>query len=128
MKNARIQPLILITCIFAAFVVGLFMGRNSERAPVQIQPIPSVSAAVETAATEMSATEPAPTELSTVNINTATSEQLQTLPSIGPVLAGRIIAYRTEHDGFRSVGELTNVPGIGEKTLEAIWDLVTLGG
>ena len=123
MKNARIQPLILITCIFAAFVVGLFMGRNSERAPVQIQPIPTVSAAV-----KATATDPAPTEFSTVNINTATSEQLQTLPDIGPVLADRIIAYRTEHGGFRSVGELTNVPGIGEKTLETIWDLVTLGG
>ena len=121
MKNARIQPLILITCIFAAFVTGLFLGRNSQHAPVQIQPIPTVSVPVATA-------EEQPAELAVVNINTATSEQLQALPTIGPVLAERIIAYRNEHGGFHSVGELVNVPGIGEKTLEKLWDLITIGG
>ena len=123
MKNARIQPLILITCIFAAFVTGLFLGRNAQRAPVQIQPIPAVSVPVVTTAAEQQ-----PAESAIVNINTATSEQLQALPTIGPVLAERIIAYRSEHGGFHSVGELVNVPRIGEKTLEKLWDLITIGG
>ena len=63
-----------------------------------------------------------------VNLNTATAEQLQTLPGIGPVLASRIIAYREEYGSFDTIGELANVSGIGEKRLEEIWDLVTTGG
>ena len=53
---------------------------------------------------------------------------LQTLPGIGPTYAQRIIDYREEHGPFRTVGELMNISGIGEKRLEAIWDLVTTGG
>lgn len=79
-----------------------------------------------TAQTESAAE--APTEAVIVDINTATSEQLQTLPGIGPVLAQRIIDYRNEYGTFDSIGELINVSGIGEKKLEAIWDLVTTGG
>ncbi len=52
-----------------------------------------------------------------ININTATSEQLQTLDGIGPSMAARIIEYRQSNGNFKSVDELTNVSGIGEKTL-----------
>ena len=55
-----------------------------------------------------------------IDINTATSEQLQTLPRIGPVMAERIIEYRQAHDRFTSVDELRNVKGVGAKTLEGI--------
>ncbi|WP_364706686.1 ComEA family DNA-binding protein [Streptomyces ossamyceticus] len=51
-----------------------------------------------------------------VSLNTATAEQLDTLPGVGPVLAQHIIAYRTEHGGFRSVDELREVNGIGDPT------------
>ncbi len=124
MKNARIPILVLLTCIFAAFTVGLFAGRNLNRTPVQIRQLPAVT----TAATHAPQEETAPTEPAIININTATSEQLQTLPGIGPVLADRIIAYREKNGTFESVGELMNVSGIGEKKLEAIWDFVTIGG
>ena len=122
MKNARIHSLILLTCIFAAFTVGLFCGRNVNRIPVQVQRLPDATVAKELTV------ETAPTVPAIININTATSEQLQTLPAIGPVLAERIIAYRSTHGAFESVGELMNVSGIAEKTLETIWDLVTIGG
>jgi len=49
-----------------------------------------------------------------LDLNTATSEQLDALPGIGPVLAERIVEWRTEHGGFRSVDQLREVPGIGE--------------
>ena len=52
-----------------------------------------------------------------ININTATSEQLQTLDGIGPSMAARIIEYRQSNGKFQSVDDLTNVSGIGEKTL-----------
>ena len=61
-----------------------------------------------------------------VNINTATAEELQTLPRIGPAMAQRIIAWREAHGGFRSVDELDAVPGIGPSMLENLRPLVTV--
>ena len=125
MKKPGIWILVLITGIFAAFIVGFFAGRNLNRTPVQIQQLPAVTEATEnTEETE----DTTPTEPGIIDINTATAAQLQTLPGIGEVIAQRIIDYRESHGPFRSVGELTRVEGIGEKRLEAIWDLVTAGG
>lgn len=61
-----------------------------------------------------------------VNVNTAAAEELETLPGIGEVLAGTIIAYREEHGPFTAVDQLLDVSGIGEVTLEEIRDLVTV--
>ena len=60
----------------------------------------------------------------TVNINTATSQELQTLPGIGPVLSESIIVFRETHGRFRYVDELLNVSGIGPATLERLRPLV----
>jgi competence ComEA-like helix-hairpin-helix protein len=59
-------------------------------------------------------------ESAPININSATAADLDRLDGIGPVLASRIIAYRSEHGRFASVDELDNVPGIGPKRLVAI--------
>ncbi|MCZ9343983.1 ComEA family DNA-binding protein, partial [Streptomyces sp. TRM76130] len=59
-----------------------------------------------------------------VSLNTATIDQLDTLPGVGPVLAGHIVAYRTQHGGFRSVDELREVNGIGERRFADLRDLV----
>ncbi len=61
-----------------------------------------------------------------LNLNTATVEQLETLPGIGPGLAAQILAVREERGGFGSVDELTEVPGIGEGRLAALRDAVTV--
>lgn len=55
-----------------------------------------------------------------INLNTATSEELQTISGIGGKRAEDIIAYRESHGGFQSVDDLKNVSGIGDKTLEKI--------
>ena len=68
---------------------------------------------------------PAPSDGARLNINTATSEELQTLRGIGPALAQRIIEYRQTSGGFSTVDDLTNVKGIGAKTLEKIRDSIT---
>jgi len=61
-----------------------------------------------------------------VNINTASATELDSLPGIGPVYAGRIIDYRNSHGGFKSIDEIKNVKGIGEKTFEKFKDRVTI--
>ncbi len=62
-----------------------------------------------------------------ININTASSDQLQTLPGIGPVLAERIIKYREAHGPFATIDELVKIQGIGDATLERIRPLVAIG-
>ncbi len=61
-----------------------------------------------------------------ININTAGLAQLTTLTGIGDVKGQAIIDYRTEHGPFTSVDELTNVSGIGDKTLAKIRDQITV--
>jgi competence protein ComEA len=61
-----------------------------------------------------------------ININTATLEQLDSLPGIGPAIAQRIIDYREKVGGFKAVEEITEVSGIGEATLAKIKDLITV--
>ncbi|WP_346283496.1 ComEA family DNA-binding protein [Streptomyces sp. T21Q-yed] len=59
-----------------------------------------------------------------VSLNTATVDQLDTLPGVGPVLAQHIIDYRTQHGGFRSVDELREVNGIGDRRFADLRNLV----
>ncbi|WP_346345559.1 ComEA family DNA-binding protein [Streptomyces sp. SID5643] len=59
-----------------------------------------------------------------VPLNTATADQLDTLPGVGPVLAQHIIDYRTQHGGFRSVDELREVTGIGDRRFADLRNLV----
>ncbi|MBD8043605.1 helix-hairpin-helix domain-containing protein [Arthrobacter sp. Sa2BUA2] len=61
-----------------------------------------------------------------VNLNTATDAELQTLPRVGPVLAARIVAWRTDHGRYTRPEDLDAVPGIGEAMLAALLPLVTV--
>jgi competence protein ComEA len=63
-----------------------------------------------------------------VDLNTATADQLDTLPGVGPSTAAAIIDHRDASGPFASVDELLDVRGIGEAKLEALRDLVTVGG
>ena len=62
---------------------------------------------------------------STVSLNSATLADLETLPGIGPVLAQRILDHRDAVGGFKQVGELRDVSGIGEKTFQSLAPLVS---
>ena len=61
-----------------------------------------------------------------VNINTADAEQLETLKGVGSALAQRIIDYREQNGAFKSIDELKNVRGIGDKKFAAIKDKITV--
>lgn len=62
-----------------------------------------------------------------VELNTASDQQLQELPGVGPVLAQRLIEYRTEHGGFTAIDELLDISGIGERTFADLEGRVTVG-
>ena len=67
----------------------------------------------------------APAPSGPVSLSSATVEQLDELPGVGPVTAQKIVAYRQEHGAFRSVDELDAVPGIGPARLADLRELVT---
>lgn len=73
-------------------------------------------------------TSPIPSQPSDlININLATQAELETLPSIGPVLAQRIISYREENGPFERIDDLQQVDGIGPTIFEKIKDYITIG-
>lgn len=122
MKKAGATALLVLTAMFVAFVCGMLVGRHFTAKPVTVQPVKTeyVSVSGTPAADETAAPS------GKININTASSVVLDTLPGIGPVLAQRIAAYRDEHGPFTSVEDLAKVEGIGSKTLLEILDLVTV--
>ena len=62
-----------------------------------------------------------------IDINTASMDQLQQIPGVGPVLAQRIVTYREQNGGFQAVEQLTEVSGIGEATFAQMQPMVTVG-
>lgn len=118
MKKQRIDLFVAMVCIFAAFLTGIFFGRIRDDSPQITAPLP----------TQNLQTSTTPPQTGMININTATLEELMTLPGIGSILAQRIIDYRLANDGFYSVDELTQVEGIGEAKLETIKDYIIAGG
>ncbi len=62
-----------------------------------------------------------------VNINTATLQELDALPGIGPTTAQNIITYRQQHGPFQHIEDIMNVPGIGPATFDRLSSLITVG-
>jgi competence protein ComEA len=67
----------------------------------------------------------APSPSAPVDLNSATVEQLDALPGVGPVTAQKIVDYRTEHGPFTSIDDLDAIPGIGPSRIENLRGLVT---
>lgn len=107
--------------------VGYVSSETPKVLPDKESVSPSVPSSLPQTTSETSPTPEAnqqPSDSSTININTATMEELMTLPYIGEVKAKAILEYRNAYGPFKSVEELLNVKGIGEKTLEKLRPLV----
>lgn len=94
--------------------------RHAPRRPVTTTSTPGASPSTPTEAGTPSSTE------ATVNLNTASVEQLDTLPGIGPATAKAIVSHRTRKGPFSRLDDLLAIDGIGPKKLDAIRDLVSL--
>jgi len=88
--------------------------------------VPSADEPVEGETTGQDISTPTPNAPRQVNINTATQEELETLPGIGPSRAEDIITYREENGPFETVDDLDNVSGIGPATIDGFRDRVTV--
>ena len=104
-----------LTAVFLCALAGLSLRDRQDRVPGVV---------IETAA-EVPREEIAP-DFPPVDLNTATAEELDTLPGIGESLARRIIAYREANGPFGSIEEIMEVSGIGEAKFAELEDRVTV--
>lgn len=154
MKEIKTGTVLLIIVVaFAVFCTGIYVGKQStgdafiimtEKQSIQIhteeteeivERISTTSATVPPTTTEQwqIASEGTEGDVETalpdtrININTATLAELMQLPGIGEKLAQRIIDYRTSNGPFKKVDDLQSVNGIGEKTMDNLRDLISVG-
>ncbi len=125
---------VLVNLVVSGFIVMALRWPNPQ--PIRLSTaVPEAAPALRTAETgadrsagdiDISTTAPAPSDDARIDINTADAATLESLPGIGPALAGRIIRYREEQGPFSTIEELMNVQGIGERTYDRLRGLVTV--
>ena len=95
---------------------------------IMIAAIAAIALSAAAAGAQGRATAPKATATATapVNLNTATMDQLATIPGIGVKTAERIIAYRQKNGGFKKIEDLMNVQGVGEKSFLKMKPLITV--
>lgn len=113
----------LLTALLIGSGITLYQRSHPQFAPELIveKNLPSVN--FERRKTDSPNVEP---EKRKVNINVASSAELELLPGLGPVLSQRIVEYRKTKGPFQKVEDLKQVPGIGSKKFDQIKDLVTV--
>lgn len=113
---------LVLTAIFVLLTAFTLLFSSGGQAALTID----LSRPPEALTPSFSAGEPSSPNIN-ININTATAEELTKLPGIGEALAARILAYREENGAFSDIGELMQVPGIGDATFEGLKTRITTG-
>jgi competence protein ComEA len=112
-----------VLCGLAAAGLILLLVAPRRGQPIELLPAPTLAEGVTNAALTP---RPEPTSVFPLDINAASVAGLDLLPSIGPSLAQSIIAFRDANGPFESLEELLEVPGIGQRTFDAILPFITL--
>ena len=137
MKISKLELIsLLLAAAFAAFAAGWFLRGAASAQPVRVETEDLLAQNTAVVIQSTPSPEPSPQQTTAeaapsaaagkVNLNTATAEELMTLPGIGEKRAADIIADREANGPFRTPEELTRVKGIGEGILEGLIDLVTV--
>ena len=108
-----------------AVLDGLNLARVLTDGEQVVVPLPSASPGAAPGGAPATSGTPAAAGGATVSLNQATLADLETLPGVGPVLGQRILDHRDAIGGFKSIDELRDVSGIGEKTFQSLAPLVT---
>lgn len=124
LNKAEIAAIVITIIFITLTVISLLWGSN-DSATVTVSAGNSVSAEAPDLQAFHSQT-PEASPQANVNINTATVQELCSLPAIGETLAKRIIAYREEHGLFNSIDEIMSVAGIGANTYKDIKSNITV--
>lgn len=127
MKKPQPSLLVIITMVFAAFTLGLYLGGSVGNHSITVNVSPSAYIPPTEAPTEQTLP-PEPSVSYPLDINHASQAELMTLPGIGEKLALRILQRRWFQGDFTSVDQLASVKGIGENRLKEIRHLITIGG
>ena len=120
------HAVLAVTLIFICVLVGFFMGRVTTRIDLTSQDF--INGTDQPTAHSSEPSNDESISDGRININTATSHQLQMLPNIGEILANRIIEYRTENGPFSTIEDLVLVKGIGDKRMEELRQYISVGG
>lgn len=135
MKNTPVSILACVCLVLAAFLGGMFVGRNMSGAAIQTSVLSTQASEQETQAVRSTQIPSASSTAATasqsngkVNINTADLYTLMSLEGIGETYAQRIIDYRNANGPFTDIADIKNVEGIGDKRYDAIKDHITTGG
>lgn len=125
-ETKQLKALIVVAVLLCAVIIGYNAFFVPDASSYQYFVASQLGSAVDsgTGGVKSDQTESLATGL--ININTASEEELDTLPGIGPVTAAAIVAYREEQGSFQSLEEVKNVNRIGEKTFEKIKDYITV--
>ena len=111
LRRPGVLASLLCLCVALGFFLGSVYDRRSA-SPVRV--------------VLRSGAETPPPEIAPVNINTADTAELETLPGIGPTLAGRILEHREASGPFRCLTDLMDVEGIGSAVFEGLEGRITL--
>ena len=131
-RKGRIVLIPALALLLVVFSAAFFLGRQTVSHPISVelsrepavQPVRTLPA--ETVPLKELPVEDADTD-GLIDLNTATKEELMTLPRVGEVLAERILEYRQTYGRFSAPEQIMDVEGIGQATYDGFADMITIG-
>lgn len=120
----KTEKSILLSLLFFLLIGSALLLYREHSSKVNFKVIP----ASETASGDKSALEAISLEPKRVELNLASAQELERLPTIGPALARAIVDYRNQHGPFQKVDEILNVPAFGKGRYKKVWEHIHIAG